>query len=119
MADEVWLVCRGKTYEIPTLVDALDYEWAASRGNWFVTHGARADGKQYVVRSEGGVLLFLHKLVLARCVPAPPSAQHTIGDHRNGNSLDNRRDNLRWATPEMNARNRFGFADMQMELPLE
>lgn len=118
MAESAVLVCRGKNYEIETLISPEDYDWAVSRGNWFVTHGTRRDGKSYVVRSEGGVLVFLHKVVLARAWQLPPSAAHIIGDHRNGNSLDNRRGNLRWATHQMNARNLFGFVDLQMELAL-
>lgn len=110
------LICRGKTYEIEVLLSAMDYEWAAERGNWFITHAVSGVGKQYAVRSEKGVLVFLHKVVLERSGIIPPSPTHTIGDHWNGNSLDNRRGNLRWATHQMNARNLFGFAAQQMEL---
>lgn len=113
----VSLLCRGKNYEIECVVSPEDYEWAAGRGNWFVTHGTKRDGKSYVVRSEGGVLLFLHKAILLRAGVAQPCPRHIIGDHRNGDSLDNRRQNLRWATPQMNARNRFGFVEAQPELP--
>lgn len=114
----VSLICCGKTYQIETLLSPEDFEWAASRGNWFVTHGNRRDGKSYVVRSEGGRLLFLHKAVLLRSGTPQPCPEHRIGDHRDGNSLNNQRHNLRWATPAMNARNRFGFAALQLELPL-
>ena len=111
-------LCRGKSYEIEALVSPEDYEWAAARGNWFVTHGAKRDGKSYVVRSEGGRLVWLHKEVLLRAGVAQPCPRHIIGDHKNGNSLDNRRDNLRWATHQLTAMNRFGFVDLQPELPL-
>lgn len=112
------LLCCGKTYQIPVLLSPEDYGWASARGNWFLTHGTKRDGKSYAVRSEGGRLVFLHKEVLLRARGEAPCPLHTIGDHKNGNSLDNRRDNLRWATPGMNARNRFGFVDLQMELDL-
>lgn len=118
MSDGVVFVCRGKDYEIEILVSPEDYDWVASRGNWFVTHGKHADQKNYAVRSEGGLLIFLHKVVLVRSFKLPPSPRHTIGDHINGNSLDNRRDNLRWATPKMNAQNIFGFAHRQLEMTL-
>jgi hypothetical protein len=116
MSDAVSLICRGKAYEIETLISPEDYAWAVSRGNWFVTHGTARDGKSYVARSDGGVLIFLHKAVLARSFKLPPSRLHTIGDHEDGNSLNNQRGNLRWATVQMNARNRYGFAALQMEL---
>lgn len=117
-AEHVALTCFGKSYAIDILLSPQDFEWARSRGNWFITHGARTDGKRYAVRSENGRLLFLHKQILLRDMRLPESALHRIGDHINGNSLDNRRTNLRWATPQMNARNIFGFSALQMELSL-
>lgn len=114
------LICRGKNYELVALVSPEDYAWAKRRGNWFVTHGGRRDPTKqgYAVRSEGGRLVWLHKEVLRRAGQVPPSPAHTIGDHKNGVRLDCRRGNLRWATPQMNARNIFGFVARQMELPL-
>ena len=53
-------------------------------------------------------LIWLHKEILRRVGP-PPSPAHTVGDHMNGNSLDNRRSNLRWATVTENNRNKYGF----------
>lgn len=118
MTGPVLFICSGKDYELACLVDPEDALFAASRGNWFVTHAHEPEAKRYAVRSEKGVLLFLHKLILARSGVKPPSPRHTIGDHLDGNSLNNTRANLRWATPQMNARNQFGFAAQQLELPL-
>lgn len=111
------LICRGKDYEIPVLLSDEDYEWAARLGNWFVTHGA-TPSPGYAVRSMGGRLIFLHKEVLRRSFVLPPSPKHIIGDHINSNRFDNTRPNLRWATAQMNARNRFGFAGSQLGFDL-
>ncbi len=112
------LLCQGKDYCIPVRLSEEDYEWAASQGNWFVTHGA-TDKPGYAVRSVKGRLIFLHKEVLRRAFVLPPSPLHTIGDHMNGDRFDNQRNNLRWATAGMNARNRFGFVTQQMEFNYE
>lgn len=118
------LIATGKNYALPVMLSPEDYEWAVSCGNWFVTHGARLEQRcgpvksGYAVRSGPNGLIWLHKEVLKRAFVLPPSPLHRIGDHRNGNRLDDRRSNLRWATPQMNARNIFGFIERQMELKI-
>jgi hypothetical protein len=47
---------------------------------------------------KGGI--FMHRLILGLSPNDP-----LMGDHKNGNKLDNRRENLRRATPQNNARN--------------
>ena len=116
------LIATGKDYAHEVLLDEVDYAWAVAQGNWFVTHGKhdkRSSG--YAVRSvrlDTGKwgLMWLHKEVLRRAKGEPPTCRHTIGDHRNGNRLDNTRLNLRWATHQMNARNVHGFVTKQMEI---
>ena len=74
-----------------------------SRGGW----------KMYARRAkaiwEDGVKLkttslYLHVEIMKRMEP-PPTVFHTMVDHKNGDSLNCRRKNLRWATPRMNRMN--------------
>lgn len=111
------LVCCGKDYEIVVQLSDEDHEWAIAQGNWFVTHGA-TPLPGYAVRSVRGRLVFLHKEVLRRSFRLPASPLHIIGDHIDGDRFNNTRPNLRWATPQMNARNRFGFAHAQLGFDL-
>lgn len=99
------------TLELFALVDAEDYLWACQH-RWHVRYDKRGK-KPYLVRSahyrENGVrvhrTLWLHVEVMKRIAPRT-SVWHTIADHRDGDSLNCRRANLRWATPSENAKNR-------------
>lgn len=109
-------------------LDRIDYEWA-KRWLWCHTYGSgtmnldtwtidRPDAI-YARRSipiEGFLSSgrqrygneFLHLSILNRICPRPVWA--TCGDHIDGDSLNNRRRNLRWATTTMNNKNRKGTA---------
>lgn len=95
------------------LLDRQDYEWARAH-LWCHTYGSGSFDENGVIarpdhiyarRCVGRQTLFLHREILLRA-EGPPPPLHTIGDHINGDTLDNRRSNLRWATRSMNARNR-------------
>lgn len=79
-----------------TMVDDADFDhlnqwkWRMG-GDGYVRRGHRQDGKQKAV--------FMHNEILK-----PPPGM--LGDHRFGNRLDNRRENLRICTYAENARNR-------------
>lgn len=96
------------------VVDAIDYDFLV-RNCWSVLRRPRAG--LYLRRAVGiwanGQRLrtctqYLHIEVMKRTGIEPPSDAHTIVDHRNGDTLNCRRLNLRWATPRQNRANIFG-----------
>jgi hypothetical protein len=96
------------------VVDREDYDHFA-RWLWSAKP-SRGLRKWYAFRSQRPVVngvtrspsVYLHVEILRRSGVKPPSPLHTIADHRNGNSLDCRKSNLRWATHSMNRRNLYG-----------
>lgn len=108
------------------LLDQVDYDWAIQwrwRPKFSRRSSPRAKLKVYAVRSvriggAGGrsVSLFLHKTVLIRTGRMPPSPAHIVADHEDGNSLNCRRSNLRWATSQMNRENYNGYYALQQRL---
>jgi len=91
MAKEI-LLTKGKV----AIVDDADYEYL-SRWKWQVSKQGYARRTYY--NNGKRTKLFMHLAILQ----PPPGF---IIDHINGNSLDNRRENLRLATPSQNNANR-------------
>lgn len=73
-----------------TIIDD-DYGYL-SKYKWHYRHG-------YAMRREQGKFLYMHRIIINT-----PSNMFT--DHINGNTLDNRKDNLRICTKSENNRNR-------------
>lgn len=118
---------------LQALIDEIDVEWAR-QWKWCHTYGsggkikdkARLTGairrganpdKVYARRSTNSATLWLHREICIRAYGPPPGPKF-ISDHLNGDSLDCRRENLRWATLSMNAKNLFGSAWLQLRMDL-
>lgn len=109
------LVSVGRRAQYATLVDDEDYHAvAANRWTFLVSHPRGPTTLVYVRRHrrilQEGIhvrqTLYLARFILEVCMGCPcPTPDHSA-DHRNGDTLDNRRSNLRWATRKEQAANR-------------
>lgn len=89
------------------IIDLRDWAWA-TRWKWRGKHD-KHKRKIYAYRigktwTDKRTSLYLH-VELHRRLKKRPSRRHVLVDHRNGNSLDCRRVNLRWATRSQNRLN--------------
>src|SRR6266403_1594641 len=78
------------------LVDTDDFNWL-NQWNWCALLSKHTK-TFYAVRTENEKMLYMHRVVLG-CTAAEDS------DHRNHDTLDNRRQNLRRCTPTQNKQN--------------
>lgn len=90
------------------VVDEIDYQWAREF-RWNYKPGTEFLGHKYAKRNVGveRTPVYLHREIMFRVDPLTPVEQPRcrLTDHINGNTLDCRRQNLRWVTHSQNARN--------------
>lgn len=113
----------GEYADFTCLVDEEDYLYFTK---WMWLPKVDPGGKTYFRRAvsrynllgerEGADTVYLHIEICRRHNGEPPTKTRKIADHWNGNSLDNRRQNLRWVTKRENNRNRFGSHYYQREM---
>lgn len=106
-------------------------EWACARGRWVSSAGRLREpksGKAFVparihnayrsLKLASGKDVHLHTLIAEAFHGPRPSSNHTV-HHINGNKLDNRSCNLRWATIAEQNRHRPKFRAAQDRIPIE
>lgn len=102
------------------LISAIDYQWATS---WRWCAKRDPNGNIYARRAVGEnafgsrlrtFTLYLHIEIMKRMKRRKPTPRHKLVDHRDGNSCNNQRRNLRWATHSMNNWNRGGARSVDL-----
>lgn len=79
----------------------------AARSTAVHVGGVGRKGRGVFGRGERvNVTLYLHIEIMKRTGIEPPTPEHVLVDHEDGQTLDCRRINLRWATHSMNRTNR-------------
>ncbi|MGY3535387.1 hypothetical protein [Bradyrhizobium sp. USDA 4452] len=94
--------------EVFCLVSPGRYGWVTQwRWSW---RWDRTKTKRYATRTSWRdgrrCTIYMHKAILGETGKVRPTEAHTIGDHQDGDSLNNQDDNLEWATVSQNRRNR-------------
>lgn len=100
-------ISLSDTKGVRCLVDAVDYLWLKDV-TWNISWGSRTPWQFYAKRNVGPerATIRMHREIMIRADPRSETfmATHVV-DHINGQTLDNRRCNLRWATDLENRAN--------------
>lgn len=104
----IW--CSPRDDTVTALVSYPDYGHLIKIGVWFIsTSGYAVRTRPALKGKKNGLgMIWMHRIVCERAFGPAPSHLH-VADHKNSNRLDNRRENLRWATLSDNGRNRNGY----------
>lgn len=112
LPDDVRIISVGARAQFEAKIDGVDYSavienrWTYKRSQW--KYGANIYARRHLRRAGQRVTLYLHRFILESLMGiAPPSDLHQV-DHINGDTLDNRRENLRWATRSQQTKNQRG-----------
>jgi hypothetical protein len=87
---------KSKNNHLSALVDDADFEYL-NQWKWFAHKSPH--GTYYAARNDSGKTIKMHRIILGLTDP------NILGDHKDGNSLNNQRSNLRECTHSQNNRN--------------
>jgi hypothetical protein len=118
LLNDIWMPPLGAAFETgplgpalcpveQPLVSAWRYEWL-TENNWNISWGSRTRWQLYAKRNVGPTraTLRMHREIMQAIDPKQEDiARALFVDHRNGQTLDNRDENLAWATPAENRAN--------------
>jgi hypothetical protein len=96
-----------RTYCVVDEIDyqfCLEYRWClkTSRG---ISYFRRAVSSWHCGVRGPNTTVYLHVEIMRRTGIAPPCEGYTLVDHRDGDTFNNRRKNLRWSNHSLNAKN--------------
>lgn len=102
------IITLSVKHDVWCLVDAEDFPWL-NEVTWNISWGSRTPWQHYAKRNVGRdrATVRMHREIMIRADPR--SARFMANrhvDHISGQTLDNRRANLRWATPGENCANK-------------
>lgn len=95
----IYLKNKDETYE--TIIDTEDLERVKSLG--YTLHRSQGEGLPYCIYKKEGKTKYLHRFILNL-----EEGDNYVVDHKNHNTLDNRKNNLNRVTVYQNQQNRLG-----------